>query len=96
MLLVAAVVAPCCGLTPPPEPSEGQPASPPEEVPGDTNPAALISHMRLLLQNPREAQELGREAQRYARQRFNIHRFVHDWNEALFEAVGHRYERYVA
>jgi glycosyltransferase involved in cell wall biosynthesis len=61
-----------------------------------TDPAALVSRMQFLLREPEEARRLGREAQRYARARFGIGRFVHDWNEAFLEVTGQRHERSVA
>ena len=61
-----------------------------------TDPAALASRMQFLLQEPEEAGRLGREAQRYARERFGIGRFVRDWNRTFLEVTGLRHERSVA
>ena len=36
-----------------------------------------------LIQHPEEARRLGEGARRYATERFNIHRFVRDWNAAF-------------
>jgi glycosyltransferase involved in cell wall biosynthesis len=49
----------------------------------DTNVQTLVAHMRRLLDDPAEARWLGRGARRQAWQRFNIDRFVSDWNEAF-------------
>lgn len=49
----------------------------------DTNLDKLIEHMRGLLANPREAHRLGAGARDRALQRFNIERFVSDWNNAF-------------
>lgn len=56
----------------------------------DTNVDRLIEHMRRLIDDPEEARRLGQGARRYAQKRFNIDRFVRDWNEAfsLVTAVG--------
>ncbi len=62
----------------------------------DTDFARLVDGMRRLLDEPEEAWLLGREGQRSARERFNIHRFVADWNAAFLEATGQRHERFVA
>lgn len=43
----------------------------------------LIDCMRDLLANPSEAQRLGEGARRQAQERFNIHRFTSEWNEAF-------------
>lgn len=49
----------------------------------DTDPAKLIPHMQRLLQNPEEARELGEGARRRAFERFNIDRFISDWDAAF-------------
>jgi hypothetical protein len=53
----------------------------------DTSVPALVEMMNRLLDDPREAADLGANAQRYARERFNIGRFVADWNEAFAEVT---------
>ena len=52
----------------------------------DTSVDRLVERMKQRLQDPGEAQQLGRNARRYAEQRFHISRFVDDWNRA-FAAV---------
>lgn len=52
----------------------------------ETNVDALIEHMKRLLRDPGEAATLGANARRYALERFNITRFVADW-DAAFEAA---------
>jgi glycosyltransferase involved in cell wall biosynthesis len=49
----------------------------------DTNPERLVERMRMLLADPGLARSLGEEARRTALARFNIERFVADWNEAF-------------
>jgi Glycosyl transferases group 1 len=49
----------------------------------------LITCMRFLLANKEEAQRLGANARTVASKRFNLDRFIHDWNEA-FELVTQR------
>lgn len=50
----------------------------------DTNVDALVDAMTTLLRDPGEARRLGDGARRVALERFNIARFVHDWNDALY------------
>jgi glycosyltransferase involved in cell wall biosynthesis len=52
----------------------------------DTRVERLVERMRELLRDPYEARKLGAAARVAARERFNIHRFVADWN-AAFAAV---------
>jgi len=54
----------------------------------DTNVDALVDRMKLLLATPPEARELGERARATALERFNIRRFVADWNDAFAEVVG--------
>ena len=54
----------------------------------DTNVDALVDHMRELLRNPALARELGEQGRRRATERFNIGRFVADWNAALADVTG--------
>jgi hypothetical protein len=49
----------------------------------DTNVATLVARMQDLLADPGHARVLGQGARRYALERFNIHRFVEDWNAAF-------------
>ncbi|MBS1189741.1 MAG: rfaG [Rhodocyclaceae bacterium] len=52
----------------------------------DTDLERLFTHMGRLIANPEEAFELGLGARRVAKQRFNIRRFVEDW-EQVFDEV---------
>jgi glycosyltransferase involved in cell wall biosynthesis len=52
----------------------------------ETNLSYLISGMQELLENPEKARQMGKAAQEHARSRFNIQRFVEDWNQ-VFERV---------
>ncbi len=54
----------------------------------DTNINRLIVHMRRLLDDTEEARRLGRGARQQALRRFNIRRFVADWNDAFAYMVG--------
>jgi hypothetical protein len=62
----------------------------------DTDPAKLFGSMQILLNDREEAEMLGREARRTALERFNIGRFVADWNHVLGDVTGVRHERFVA
>jgi glycosyltransferase involved in cell wall biosynthesis len=53
----------------------------------DTNVERLIAHMRRLLADPVEARMLGRGARRKALRRFNIRRFVSDWEDAFAQVT---------
>jgi glycosyltransferase involved in cell wall biosynthesis len=46
----------------------------------------LIERMRFLLSHPAEARRLGENAHATARERFNLARFVRDWNRAFERA----------
>jgi glycosyltransferase involved in cell wall biosynthesis len=59
----------------------------------DTDVTRLVEHMRRLLSDPAEAQRLGAGAQRQAQKRFNIQRFLSDWDEALASITGMAAER---
>lgn len=50
-----------------------------------------IARMHELLHDPVEAHRLGAGAQAYARERFNIQRFVRDWDRTLAMIVGQRH-----
>jgi glycosyltransferase involved in cell wall biosynthesis len=54
----------------------------------DTDLDRLIPNMNRLLQDPEEAQFLGRAARRQAQKRFSIQRFTSDWDEALSAVRG--------
>jgi hypothetical protein len=56
----------------------------------DTDPARLVERMRILLQDRNFAAQLGAAARRTALARFNIARFVADWNDALAQVTGVR------
>jgi glycosyltransferase involved in cell wall biosynthesis len=62
----------------------------------DTNPDALVSSMKQLLRDPDKARRLGQVARQTALARFNIQRFVRDW-DAVFEQVTETsHERFAA
>jgi glycosyltransferase involved in cell wall biosynthesis len=52
-----------------------------------TNLSYLMAGMQELLENPDKAKQMGRAAQEQARSRFNIQRFVEDWNQAFERAI---------
>jgi glycosyltransferase involved in cell wall biosynthesis len=56
----------------------------------DTRPERVIECMRQLLADPDEARRLGEGARRYALERFNIARFVRDWDNAFALVAGRR------
>lgn len=56
----------------------------------DTSIERLVDGMRRLLRDPAEARRLGEAGQRTARQRFNIWRFVSDWNAVFQEMANER------
>jgi glycosyltransferase involved in cell wall biosynthesis len=62
----------------------------------DTDPARLLERMRALLADRSLATALGQHARRTAFERFNIERFVADWNAAFAEVTGERHERFAA
>jgi glycosyltransferase involved in cell wall biosynthesis len=62
----------------------------------DTDISCLLERMKALLADRELAMHLGQEARRTALQRFNIGRFVADWNVALAEVTGIRNERFAA
>lgn len=49
----------------------------------DTDPDRLAAHMQALLADPARARRLGEGARRRALERFNIERFIHDWDETF-------------
>ena len=54
----------------------------------DTDVRRLVPHMQALLNDPAEAHRLGANARRYAQARFNIHRFIQDWNSTFARVTG--------
>lgn len=54
----------------------------------DTDPAALVDHMRDLLESPQLARQLGEGARKRALERFHIQRFCDDWDTALRYVTG--------
>ncbi len=54
----------------------------------DTRVTGLMDCMRELLADPAEARRLGEGARRTAQERFNIRRFIRDWDEAFAEVTG--------
>lgn len=54
----------------------------------DTNINRLIERMQELLHNPTEAHRLSAGARRHAQERFNIQRFIRDWDEAFALVTG--------
>lgn len=54
----------------------------------DTDPAALVGHMRDLLESPHLARQLGEGARKRALERFHIQRFCDDWDAALRDVTG--------
>lgn len=48
-----------------------------------TDPCQLVKPMRELLDHPAEARRLGAHARQYAQKRFNITRFIRDWDAAF-------------
>jgi glycosyltransferase involved in cell wall biosynthesis len=53
----------------------------------DTSVPALVEAMKHLIAHPREAVRWGKGARRLAEERFNIRRFVSDWNDAFAEVT---------
>ena len=53
----------------------------------DTSVPALVEAMKHLVAHPREAARWGEGARRLAEERFNIRRFVSDWNDAFAEVT---------
>lgn len=54
----------------------------------DTDTDRLIEHMKMLLADRALARRLGQGARTYAQTRFNIRRFVNDWNDAFSLVTG--------
>ena len=55
-----------------------------------TNVDYLIAKMRMLLDNPKKAKELGRGAKETAMEKFNIERFKKEWMETFSDMVKRR------
>jgi hypothetical protein len=53
----------------------------------NTEVNCLVEHMQALIADPQLAAQLGKGAQEQARSRFNIHRFIRDWNAAFDRAI---------
>ncbi len=62
----------------------------------DTHPQRLVERMQILLKDRELAAQLGAEARRTAVERFNIGRFVADWDDALAQVTGLWRERSAA
>jgi len=60
----------------------------------ETDPSKLIEPMRQLIADSALAREIGAKGQRIAAERFDIRRFVCDWEETIDLVIGH--ERYTA
>jgi len=58
----------------------------------ETDPNKLIEPMRMLLNDPAEARRVGEAGRRIAAERFDIRRFVRDWEETFDLVTG--YERH--
>lgn len=54
----------------------------------DTNINRLVERMQELLHDPTEAHRLSVGARRHAQERFNIQRFIRDWDEAFALVTG--------
>jgi hypothetical protein len=54
----------------------------------DTDPSKLIESMRFLLRDPAEARRIGEAGRKIAAERFNIRRFVRDWEETFNDVIG--------
>lgn len=50
--------------------------------------STLVDRMRFLLDHPAEAKRLGESARATARERFNLDRFIRDWNRAFALVTG--------
>lgn len=53
----------------------------------NTEIACLIEQMQALIADPQTAHRLGAKAKEQARSRFNIQRFIQDWNQAFERAI---------
>jgi hypothetical protein len=55
----------------------------------ETDPARLVEPIRMLLADPAEARRIGEAGRRVAAGRFDIRRFVRDWEETFDLVIGH-------
>jgi glycosyltransferase involved in cell wall biosynthesis len=62
----------------------------------DTDLDRLVDLMNLLLKDRALAAHLGENARRTALERFNIERFVRDWNQVFAEVTGTKAQRHAA
>jgi glycosyltransferase involved in cell wall biosynthesis len=62
----------------------------------DTDLDRLVGLMNLLLKDRALAAHLGENARRTALERFNIERFVRDWNQVFAEVTGVRAQKHAA
>jgi glycosyltransferase involved in cell wall biosynthesis len=62
----------------------------------DTDVDRLVFSMKELLRDKPQAKRLGEEARKTALARFNIERFVRDWNEVFEHVTERSHERYAA
>lgn len=53
----------------------------------DTDIQKLINNMKSLINNPLRAREMGEEARRVVKDKFNIDRFTNDWKNAFQAAI---------
>lgn len=60
----------------------------------DTNIERLIANMKSLVDNPVQARQMGEQAQRIAREKFNISRFTNDWKRTFQEAIQLTYHQH--
>jgi glycosyltransferase involved in cell wall biosynthesis len=51
------------------------------------DPDILIQRMRVLLDDPHRARQMGEQARRVAAERFGMTRFIADWNNAFDRAI---------
>ncbi|WP_141735554.1 glycosyltransferase [Oligoflexus tunisiensis] len=59
----------------------------------DTDVDRLVDAMRHLIQTPKEAERMSREARQVALERFALGRFIRDWCETLADVTGHSWAR---
>jgi hypothetical protein len=54
----------------------------------DTDPVKLIEPMQMLLKDPAEARRIGEAGRKVAAERFDIRRFVRDWEQTFDDVIG--------
>ena len=54
----------------------------------DTDPVKLIEPMQMLLKDPAEARRIGEAGRKVAAGRFDIRRFVRDWEQTFDDVIG--------